>query len=145
MQKTHNKWKEVGTSSFLIKKQKHRETHLSKILCPESKTFASISFNWQLFEHNFGVMSCAESYSNTVEKVTPSNLLGEKKTIFMDLRALHESRNASVRGSLEVLDPELPAQLTIGHYDEWLPPYVKPAPNYATNHGTNHEKVMIQI
>lgn len=62
----------------------------------------------------------------------------------MDLRALHESRNASVRGSLEVLDPELPAQLTIGHYDEWLPPYVKPAPNYATNHGTNHEKVIIQ-
>ena len=58
----------------------------------------------------------------------------------MDLRALHESRNASVRGSLEVLDPELPAQLTIGHYDEWLSPYVKPA----TNHATNYEKVVVQ-
>jgi hypothetical protein len=69
-----------------------------------------------------------------VEKVTPSSLLGEKKTIFMDLRALHESRNASVRGSLEVLDPELPAQLTIGHYDEWLSSYMKPAPKYGTNH-----------
>lgn len=70
MQKTHNKWKELGTSSFLIKKQKHRETHLSKNLCPESKTFASISFNWQLFEHKFEVMSCAESADSQKQNKT---------------------------------------------------------------------------
>lgn len=51
---------------------------------------------------------------------------GEEETLLVERGSRDRGRDASVRYVLELLDPDLSAQLRICYDYQWLPPHVKP-------------------